>query len=69
MRPARMLQATSSGWLHDIERPKTLAELLAPIHEDFRKSGMSEEELETFLESELAEARQERKDAKGQSQQ
>ncbi len=53
----------------DIEGPKTLAELLAPIHEDFRKSGMTEKELETFLESELAEARKERKEAKGQSQQ
>ena len=53
----------------DIERPKTLAELLAPIHEDFRKSGMSEQELETFLDTELAEARKERKEGKGQSQQ
>jgi hypothetical protein len=53
----------------DIERPRTLAELLAPIHEDFRRTGMSEQELETFLESELAEARKERKEAKGQSQQ
>lgn len=50
----------------DIERPKTLAELLAPIHEDFRNSGMTEQELETFLESELVEAREERKEAKGQ---
>lgn len=50
----------------DIERPKTLAELLAPIHEDFRNSGMTEQELETFLESELVEAREERKETKGQ---
>jgi hypothetical protein len=53
----------------DIDRPKTLAELLAPIHEDFHKSGMSDEELETFLASELAEARKDRNEANGQSQQ
>ena len=53
----------------DIDRPKTLAELLAPIHEDFHKSGMSDQELETFLASELAEARKDRNEANGQSQQ
>jgi hypothetical protein len=53
----------------DIERAETFAELLAPIHEDFRKSGMTEEELETLLESELAEARKERRKAKDRAQQ
>jgi hypothetical protein len=53
----------------DIERAETLAELLAPIHEDFRKSGMTEEELETLLEGELAEAREERRKAKDRAQQ
>jgi hypothetical protein len=55
--------------VRDIERPRTLAELLAPIHEDFRESGMTEEELETFLESELAEARRERGKAKSRARQ
>jgi hypothetical protein len=31
----------------------TLAEVLAPVHEEFRKSGMTEDELNELLEGEL----------------
>jgi hypothetical protein len=31
-------------------REKTLAKILAPIHEDFRKSGLTEAELEDLIE-------------------
>lgn len=53
----------------DIERARTLGELLAPIHEDFHQSGMTEEELDTLLESELAATRKERKQARDQARQ
>jgi len=33
--------------------PATLAEVLSPVHEDFRRSGMSEAELDALLEEEL----------------
>jgi hypothetical protein len=36
-------------------------QILAPVHEDFRRSGMSEEELDTLLEESLKEVRQERR--------
>jgi hypothetical protein len=45
----------------DLKRTPTLSEILAPIHEDFRRSGMTEEELEVFLEGELSAARNERR--------
>ena len=35
--------------------------ILAPVHEDFRKSGMTEPELEALLEDALSESRAERK--------
>lgn len=35
----------------------TFREILAPIHDDFRRSGMSDEELDELLQSERAEAR------------
>jgi len=38
-----------------------LRAILAPVHEDFRKSGMTEAELEPLLDETLAEARAERK--------
>ena len=44
----------------------SLSEILAPIHEEFRQSGMTEEELETLLEGELAEHRRERGAGKDQ---
>jgi hypothetical protein len=39
---------------------RTFAEILAPVHEDFRASGMTEGELDTLLEEALGEARAER---------
>ena len=36
---------------------RTFAEILAPVHEDFRKSGMTEDELDTLLEEALKESR------------
>jgi hypothetical protein len=53
---------------HDIKQPPSLGELLAPIHEDFRQSGMSEQELDTLLEDELAQVRKERRAAMDQAQ-
>lgn len=40
---------------------RTFAEILAPIHEDFRKSGMTEGELDAILENALSESRAARK--------
>jgi predicted transcriptional regulator len=39
----------------------TFEELVAPVHEDFREGGMTEEELDEFLEQEIRDARAERK--------
>ncbi|HKI31518.1 MAG TPA: hypothetical protein VKA46_06595 [Gemmataceae bacterium] len=44
----------------------TFAAVLAPVHEDFRKSGMSEGELDLLLEGTLAEVRKERRERQGQ---
>jgi hypothetical protein len=38
-------------------RGRTFAEISAPVHEDFRKSGMTEGELDTLLEEALSESR------------
>ena len=46
----------------------SLSEILAPIHDEFQRSGMTEQELDTLLESELAEHRKERGAAKDQAQ-
>ncbi len=40
----------------------TFAEILAPIHEDFRKSDMTEAELDALLERTVAEARKHRRE-------
>jgi hypothetical protein len=45
-------------------RSRTFAEILAPVHEDFRKSGMTEEELDTLLREALSESRAERRQGK-----
>ena len=55
------------GYLHqlireDLEaapraRGRTFAEILAPVHEDFRKLGMTEGELDRLLEGALSESR------------
>ena len=34
----------------DLNRPTRLSEVLAPIREDFRRSGMTEDELESLIE-------------------
>jgi len=39
--------------LLDARQQPTLAEVLAPVHDDFRRSGMTEAELDELLESEL----------------
>lgn len=52
----------------DLKQSPTLSQILAPIHEDFRRSGMTDQELETLLEGELAEVRKERGAAKDQAQ-
>ena len=49
--------------LEKIEGPQTLAEILAPVHEEFRSSGMSEKELKTLCEQALAESRAETSEA------
>lgn len=43
---------------------RTFAEILAPVHEDFRKSGMTEGELDTLLGEALRESRAEREEGK-----
>ena len=52
----------------DLKQSPTFSQILAPIHEDFRRSGMTDQELETLLEGELAEVRKERAAAKGHAQ-
>jgi hypothetical protein len=42
---------------------KAFAEILAPIHAEFRESGMSEGELETLLREELNASRADRRQA------
>ena len=42
-------------------------DILAPVHEDFRRSGMTEAELDTFLQESLTKAREERKSGSGPS--
>ena len=37
--------------------PETLAEILAPVHREFKESGMSEEELRLLSERALADSR------------
>jgi hypothetical protein len=41
-------------------------EVLAPVHEDFRQSGMTEPELDTLLERTLTEVRRERRERQDQ---
>jgi hypothetical protein len=38
------------------------AEILAPVHEDVRQSGLTQEELDALLDGALAETRRERQD-------
>jgi hypothetical protein len=43
----------------------TFAEILAPVHEDFRKGGMTDAELDAPLETTLTDARKERRQRQG----
>jgi hypothetical protein len=45
----------------------SLRDILAPVYEDFRKSGMSESDLDTLLTETLAESRAELKSGTGPS--
>ena len=47
-----------------VTRP-TLSEILAPVHEEVRNSGMSDQELDGLLKSELDAYRAERRTQKG----
>jgi len=41
--------------------PESFEEILAPIHEEFRESGMTESELDEFLQQEIEAVRKERR--------
>ena len=43
--------------LEMLHGPRTLAEILAPVHEEFRRSGMSEQELQALCKQARAETR------------
>jgi hypothetical protein len=45
----------------------SLRDILIPVHEDFRKSGMTAAELDSFLQDTLAKDRSERQSAPGTS--
>ena len=62
-------EALSAFATRVFERPdETFAEILAPVHEDFRKSGMTESELDGLLEESLRESRAERDQGKNHVQ-
>jgi hypothetical protein len=46
---------------------QSLRDILGPLHEDFRSSGMTEAELDTLLRETLAESRAERRSRPGPS--
>ena len=46
---------------------RSFGEILAPIHQDFRESGMTEGELDALLEEALGESRAERRRGKAQN--
>ena len=43
------------------DQPASLDEILRPIREDFAATGMSEQEIEAFVDAEVAAARRERR--------
>jgi len=45
----------------------SLKEILGPVHDDFRQSGMNEGELDTLLQESLDQARSDRKPLSGSS--
>ena len=48
----------------DLKRPPALSEILAPIHEEFRQSGMTEDELSALIEDAREEVWQEKQRGK-----
>lgn len=48
----------------DLKRPQALSEILAPIHDDFRKSGMTEDELSALIDEAREEVWQEKQRGK-----
>ncbi len=48
----------------DLKRPPALSEILAPIHEEFRQSGMTEDELSALIEEAREEVWQEKQRGK-----
>ena len=51
----------------DLKRAPALSEILAPIHEEFRQSGMSEDELSTLIEEAREEVWEEKQRGKAGS--
>ena len=45
-----------------LDRGATFDEILAPVREDFKATGMTEQELEAFVDAEVAAARRERRE-------
>jgi plasmid stability protein len=45
---------------------RSFREIMSPVHEEFRKSGMSEQELNSLVDEAVAEARAERKASRKQ---
>ena len=48
----------------NIDRPKTLGEILAPVRKNFAESGMTEEELDELIETERQAIWEEKPDTK-----
>ena len=48
----------------DLKRPPALSEILAPIHEEFRQSGTTEDELASLIEEARDEAWQQKQQRK-----
>lgn len=47
--------------LEKLHGPRTLAEILAPIHKEVEESGVPDDELETLFQTAIAESRRARK--------
>jgi hypothetical protein len=45
---------------------RSFRDIMAPVHQDFRKSGMSEDELDTLVDEAMADARAARKTSRKQ---
>jgi hypothetical protein len=62
----QLVESHLRGANGDSARPgaKGFSKLLAPVHEDFQKSGMTEGELDDLLRETLAEVRKEKREPK-----